>query len=228
MAQVFSKNQCTAALEDIIRNATSEVYLISYSFRTGKTFLRHIRTAVERGISVKIVFGKFAYNDLGKELNDIKGLEVYYCEDLHAKVYCNDSKCIVGSMNFYEKKDGESIELGVLLTKEEDKAAYYDALRECREIYNEAARQGKKLKPEKENFPNGFCIRTGQKIPLNHERPFCTSAFHDWNYYGRKDFPEKFCHFTGEPSLGQTSMQYPVLSKNWEKYVQAATKDLTT
>ena len=32
-----------------------------------------------------------------------------------------------------------------------------------------------------------------------------------------KDLPEKFCHFSGEPSNGETSFNKPILHKNWKK-----------
>lgn len=224
MAQVLTTKASTAALEDIIRNAREELFLISYSFRIGKTFLRHIRNAVEKGVRVKIVYGKFIFDNITTDLAQIAGLEVYYCSDLHAKVYCNDCKCIVGSMNFYEKSDNENIELGVLLTNTEDPEAYSEAMRACREIYKEAAHAGIKAKPSKERFPQGYCIRTGKRIPLNHEKPLCEEAFQVWVQYGRGDYQENFCHFTGES--GETCYDYPVLSKNWNAYVSEISKEL--
>lgn len=31
------------------------------------------------------------------------------------------------------------------------------------------------------------------------------------------DFPEKYCHFSGEESNGETSVNRPILNKNWKK-----------
>jgi hypothetical protein len=74
----------------------------------------------------------------------------------------------------------------------------------------------KKETKEKE----GYCIRTGIKIPFNPERPFSADAFKSWNQYKNKDFKEKFCHFSGEPSNGETSFTKPILSKNWKKSLE--------
>ena len=46
----------------------------------------------------------------------------------------------------------------------------------------------------------GFCIRTGVEIPFNREKPMCYEAYKAWSKYGNPDYPEKFCHFSGEPS----------------------------
>lgn len=31
------------------------------------------------------------------------------------------------------------------------------------------------------------------------------------------DYKEKYCHFSGEPSNGETSVNKPILKKNWKK-----------
>lgn len=63
----------------------------------------------------------------------------------------------------------------------------------------------------------GFCIRSGEKIPFNPEKPFTYKAFLSWSKFENIDFEEKYCHFSGEPSYGKTSMAKPVLRKNWSK-----------
>lgn len=63
----------------------------------------------------------------------------------------------------------------------------------------------------------GYCIRSGKEIPFNVERPLSDSAFKSWNYFKDYDFPEKYCHFSGEPSNGETSYGKPILRKNWNE-----------
>jgi hypothetical protein len=63
------------------------------------------------------------------------------------------------------------------------------------------------------NKQQGFCIRTGKPIPFNPERPMCFEAFQSWSQYKNKDFAEKFCHKTGKPSHGKTSMRNPILEQ---------------
>jgi hypothetical protein len=64
---------------------------------------------------------------------------------------------------------------------------------------------------------SGFCIRTGEEIEFNPEKPMSNKAFKMWNKYADKDYPEKYCHFSGEPSNGETSFAKPILKKNWRK-----------
>ncbi|MEG3658395.1 phospholipase D family protein [Arenibacter palladensis] len=63
----------------------------------------------------------------------------------------------------------------------------------------------------------GFCIRTGEKISFNQSRPFSYNAFLSWNKFGDENYQENYCHYTGEPSNGQTSYAKPILGKNWRK-----------
>jgi hypothetical protein len=63
----------------------------------------------------------------------------------------------------------------------------------------------------------GYCIRTGVEIPFNIEKPFSYEAFKKWIKFGDPNYPEKFCHFSGEPSNGETSANKPIMKKNWKK-----------
>jgi len=74
------------------------------------------------------------------------------------------------------------------------------------------------LKPNSNNAieKKGFCIRTGKKIKFDPKRPFTLKAFESWNRYKDESFPEKFCHYSGEPSNGETSFERPILKKNWK------------
>ncbi|GGW48817.1 phospholipase D family protein [Arenibacter certesii] len=66
-------------------------------------------------------------------------------------------------------------------------------------------------------FIIGYCIRTGEEIPFNPERPFSYNSYLTWSRYGDENFQENFCHFSGEPSMGQTCYAKPILGKNWRK-----------
>lgn len=77
-------------------------------------------------------------------------------------------------------------------------------------------------KPATNNsFTPGYCIRTGDKIPFNPKSPLSYDAYKSWSYYGNEDFAEKYCHYSGEPSNGETSVRKPILYKNWKKAQQA-------
>lgn len=63
----------------------------------------------------------------------------------------------------------------------------------------------------REQPKRGYCIRTGVEIPFNPEKPMTYDAYQTWAQFGNPDYPENFCHRTGKPSYGKTSMRRPIL-----------------
>ncbi len=71
--------------------------------------------------------------------------------------------------------------------------------------------------PKYKNDKTGFCIRTGKQIPFNTDKPMCDEAFQSWLKFSNEDYPEKYCHFSGEPSNGEITKSKPILKKNWRQ-----------
>lgn len=63
----------------------------------------------------------------------------------------------------------------------------------------------------------GYCIRTRAPIPFNTKRPMTNEAYLSWSKFSNPDYPEKYCHFSGEPSNGETTFAKPILKKNWSR-----------
>ena len=72
------------------------------------------------------------------------------------------------------------------------------------------------LPVKKKQIQQGFCIRTGVSIPFNLQKPMAYTAYKLWAKYKDKDYKEKYCHFSGEESNGETSVHKPILKKNWK------------
>lgn len=64
---------------------------------------------------------------------------------------------------------------------------------------------------EVEKTSTGYCIRTGVEIPFNLKRPLSDKAYKSWAQFSNPDYPEKYCHRTGKPSNGKTSVNHPTL-----------------
>ncbi|SFB78126.1 hypothetical protein SAMN05421780_101451 [Flexibacter flexilis DSM 6793] len=64
---------------------------------------------------------------------------------------------------------------------------------------------------EGDNIKQGYCIRTGKHIPFNPKRPMTDDSYDTWAFFMDYDYPEKYCHRTGKPSYGKTSMRNPIL-----------------
>lgn len=53
-------------------------------------------------------------NQLLKELSQFSNIILFYCRDLHAKIYLNETVAILPSKNLYERRDEKcSVEVGI-------------------------------------------------------------------------------------------------------------------
>lgn len=157
VAKILTTKGSSAALEEIIRKAMKEVYLISYSYIISDVFITRLRQAVDKGIIVNIVYGKSIKEGSYNQLKAMANIKIFHVENLHAKIFANERQCIIGSMNFSEASEGNT-ELGVLLTLQEDEEAFRDAIDHCREIVG-GARLERPMMPKSildEKQKNGY------------------------------------------------------------------------
>ena len=141
-------------------------------------------------------------------------------------------------MNLYEFSQLNNYEMGIRIIKLEDSDLYNATFIEAQRLLtiseeirvtvqkvlasNQDKNENKKTYLNLQNRNSvdilpGFCIRTGVPIPFDIDKPLSKEAYRKWNEFGDPDYPEKFCHFSGELSYGETSMCKPILSKYWKK-----------
>lgn len=87
----------------------------------------------------------------------------------------------------------------------------YTGVRPSREDVEKESLQVEKNRNTRENKNTGYCIRTGNPIPFNPNRPMSEGAYRVWSQFGDWDYPEAYCHATGRRSYGKTSMRNPIL-----------------
>jgi len=165
------------------------------------------------------------------------GIRTSLCKNLHAKCYINENEAIITSMNLYEFSQQNNNEMGIYISKAEDTDLYNAAFEEVQRLLtisdeirvtvkkvttdsspkSEKKTESKASSKKPSSKQTGYCIRTGVEIPFNVEKPLSYDAYKKWNKFGDPYYPEKFCHFSGEPSNGETSVSKPILKKNWKK-----------
>lgn len=232
MAKFLNTRKAISEIEDLIRNAGEKLTLISPYLKLSNDFKELLKYRNNKDKITTIIFGKQELSpDEMTFLQSLRFVVLYFNESLHAKCYLNDVRIIISSLNLYEFSMAHNKEMGILLDRENeaDKPAYGDALNEVEYILSTSQRfdftipTKKKITSDtlapssKTSSAIGYCIRTGVKIPFNIDKPMTYEAFKSWNEYGNPDYPEKFCHFSGEPSNGETSYTRPILNKNWKR-----------
>jgi hypothetical protein len=232
MAKFLNATKAISEIEDLIKNAGEKLTLISPFLKISKDFKELLKYRNDQDKATTIVFGK---EELKQEelrfLQSLRLVVLRFNENLHAKCYLNEEKMIITSLNLYESSKGNNKEMGVLLEKNEasDAKVFEDALREVGFIISTGQLFGltpsvninSSSGPQKNNSIStsgfGYCIRTGAKIPFNLAKPMSYDAFLVWSQFEDPDYPENFCHFSGETSHKETNFYKPVLSKNWKK-----------
>jgi len=234
MAKFINTRKAVSEIEELIKNANEKLILVSPYLKLSKDFKELLAYRNKKDKITTIIFGKQELNpDEMAFLQDLRFVILKYNEDLHAKCYINDQKMIITSLNLYEFSMANNKEMGVLIDKNDpaDSQLFEDAMREVEFIDTTSQRfdiatpkpksstiKYKEPKPSKQ-FGNqtGYCIRTGVTIPFDIERPLSYDAFQIWNQFGDPEYPERYCHFSGESSNGETCVNRPILKKNWQK-----------
>jgi phosphatidylserine/phosphatidylglycerophosphate/cardiolipin synthase-like enzyme len=238
MAKFLNTKKAVSEIEDLIKTAGEKLILVSPYLKLSRDFKELLTYRNSKDKITTVIFGKQELKpDEMKFLQGLRFVILKYHEDLHAKCYINDDTMVITSLNLYEFSIVNNKEMGVLIDNNDpaDKQLFEDAIKEV-DFINETSQRfeintdkqvftrrnndksnKEKIHSPKQNKQNGYCIRTGIEIPFNVEKPLSYDAFKKWNEFGDPEYPEKFCHFTGEPSNGDTSVNKPILKKNWKK-----------
>ena len=118
--EVLTDDQITPRVLDILRNAKKHVTLVS----PYNKFWTHLRNEI-RAIVGNDVRVDFIYRN-GKRNEDIDWLEtlgprvkVHAVENLHAKIYLNESSVLITSMNLLESSSKNSMEICISINDEQ-------------------------------------------------------------------------------------------------------------
>lgn len=227
MAEFLTTMGISSKIEEIMMYAKKEIYLVSPFLQLSKTFYERLKDASESNIRIKIVYGKDELKPNERNsLADIKNLELFYFENLHAKCYFNESKMVITSMNMYEFSEKNNREMGVFIDLDKDKDLYENAKKETLSILKSAEidklNKFERFSPKQDDYKNyikepkkdynqgyrGYCIRCGKRIPLDPGRPYCNECFMVWAQFENPDYLENNCHVCGE--YEHTSMVKPL------------------
>jgi phosphatidylserine/phosphatidylglycerophosphate/cardiolipin synthase-like enzyme len=237
MAEFLDTQGVSYYLKKLINNSNDKLYLISPYLQLNNQLKLSLEDRHKFSIDIIIIYGKVS--DINPDdsawLQSMPGIKLLFHKDLHAKCYFNEKEAIVTSMNLYMFSQQNNVEMGIYVSKEKDEALYMQIANEVDRIKRvsehrtisvqkvESKKTGilkeptQKVEAKKNNSKLGYCIRTGAEIPFNIEKPLCHDAYKKWNEFGDPNYSEKYCHFSGELSHGETCVSRPIMKKNWKK-----------
>lgn len=238
MAKFLNTTGVSYHLEELIKSTKERLILISPYLQFNERIKEQINNLNIQKKDIRIIYRENKLRpDENNWLSNQIGVRTSICKNLHAKCYINEVEAIITSMNLYEFSQMNNNEMGIHVTKAQNEELYNSIFAEVQRLLTiseeirvtvqkvapqESEKKLTKQAEVKNEVPNsdkkmGFCIRTGQPIPFNPEKPLGYEAFKSWNQFGDPNYPEKFCHFSGEPSNGETCVAKPILYKNWKK-----------
>ena len=135
MAKFLNTSGTTYHLEELIKNASDRLILISPFLKLNDRIKELLEDKNRLKIDIRIVYGK---NELQpEEINWLKNLtfiRTSFCKNLHAKCYLNENECIITSLNLYEFSQVNNNEMGVLIYRDQDNQLYTDTYDEAQRI----------------------------------------------------------------------------------------------
>lgn len=226
MAEFLTTSGTSYNIENIIIEAKSKLVLVSPYLQISKTLYERLKDASNKNVAIKIIYGKDELKPNERNsLAELKNIELFFFQNLHAKCYFNEIKMVITSMNMYEFSEKTNREMGVLIDRNVDRELFDKAVNETSSILQSAEPQLLK-KSERQTVSEfkpiayghtkakykahirGYCIRCETRIAYNIEKPYCTDCFATWVQYENPDYRENVCHRCGE--YEETCMNKPL------------------
>jgi phosphatidylserine/phosphatidylglycerophosphate/cardiolipin synthase-like enzyme len=231
MPTTFLENhEVTDHIVKLVQNAKEELIIITPYLNLNARMRGALNEARSNGAKISVYY-RLEERNLKKNAADIKfftdeiGAEMVYIERLHSKLYLNENNAVMSSMNMVAGSQNDSQEIGILTDEDELRRQFkhysevmYKRQTKVDYVPEVKASKAKKSKPK---IASGYCIRSGEEVPFNLKKPFSDKDFKSWNRHKNEEYKEKYCHFSGEESNGQTTFSRPILKKNWAKAKKA-------
>jgi phosphatidylserine/phosphatidylglycerophosphate/cardiolipin synthase-like enzyme len=113
MAEFLTTTGVSHHIENIIKTAKKNLYLISPYLKLTKNFYERLKDASDRGVVIEIYYGKNELDFTEKQkLNQLRNVQLFFSANLHAKCFYNEETMVITSMNMYEFSEKNNREMG--------------------------------------------------------------------------------------------------------------------
>ncbi len=209
---VFLDEEVEPQVLSIIRNAKQYATFVTPYVRLWGHLQNAIDQAIGRGVRISFI----VRTDEKPPLEDLEWLfdhkvKLYKLKDLHAKIYINESRVLISSMNITEHSTTNSLEFAMAVQSEKDAIAF-------RDYTSGLMRRAERLQleqREEETRQAGTCIRCGREIDFDPAKPLCGDCYQSWADFGNEDYQENYCHSCGNPS--QVTYSKPLCRACYQK-----------
>ena len=125
MVEFLTTTGVSYRLEEIIKNASERLVIISPFLRVNERVKELLADKNRMKIDIRVIYGK---NELRPEENNwlesMDFIRTSFCNNLHAKCYLNENEALLTSMNLYEFSQINNNEMGLLVSRKEEPDLY--------------------------------------------------------------------------------------------------------
>jgi phosphatidylserine/phosphatidylglycerophosphate/cardiolipin synthase-like enzyme len=228
----------SSEIANLIKNSKERLYLITPYLQLNRQIKPSIKDLVYKIPTIHIIVvcrsDKINVEDM-QFLQDLKNVQIWALDNLHAKCYINEETAIITSMNLYQYSEGNNYEMGIKIDRKTDEPIYQQIsdyiaiiMRESKE-YEIKKKESEKPISQKstltKDYPkntlksshqaSGYCIRCHTPLDLNPEKPLCLKCYSIWIKHPDRAYPEKYCHVCGKES--KQSVEKPVCYSCYKK-----------
>jgi phosphatidylserine/phosphatidylglycerophosphate/cardiolipin synthase-like enzyme len=226
---VLSSTDISREVLALIEGAKQVLILVSPYFDPWDRLTTEIKRAANRpGMKVVLLLrggdDRAKQEEKARELETV-GVKIAFLTRLHAKVYISESQAIVTSMNLLKSSALDSWELAIRAHSAQDATIFNQIVAHTKGLMDRARDEHQisaKIvtkappapKPPRTRARTGHCIRCGDDIAFNADRPLCADCFKAWAKYENPEYKEKHCHSCGKER--STSLAKPLCKPCWE------------
>jgi len=220
---VFVDDEVEPEILKVIRSATRYVTFVTPYVDLWMHLKDAISDARNRRVEIKFYVRAGENRQTPEDLKWLRdNAKVYEIPYLHAKIYLNETRVLVSSMNITEVSTRNSKEFAMLVRRQDDASVFRDYVQRltAKSTAIQPPSMGSMVsglikttvtqslqQAVRQVSQSGVCIRCGEKIPYNPSHPYCATHYQIWAKWGDKGYKEKFCHSCGKAM--KTSFERP-------------------
>lgn len=228
--QILFPNEIALRVRELVGAAEDILIIVTPYFRPWAQMQAEIERAAERDVDVRLIVREDEVAKMHDALAPCfaSRIRVLSRTRLHAKLYITESAAILTSMNLLEASANDSWEAGIQIDKSGAPDSYRRLLRQAEDLIEgseevpspERARAKNAARARGESGPppvpppsKGSCVRCGEKIRFDPDKPLCFGCYGSWKKYANAEYPEKHCHGCGASHA--TSVAKPLCRPCW-------------
>lgn len=127
MPEFLTTRNVTSWIETIISESRDILFLISpYLSFVPASITTRIQAALERNVRVVLIFRQIEVihpNEMQK-FNSLRGIEMFFNPNLHAKAFYNEQHAVVTSFNLSGRSEARNIEFGIHFSRTDSREMF--------------------------------------------------------------------------------------------------------